>query len=67
MRFTEHLAAEVMTQEAWEALHKPCLAADEHFERAPFQHPDGNWFWLECLCGAKHLCSREITDPQTPH
>ena len=57
MKFTEHLAGKVKTTDEWKAEHARCLVADgDAFTSEPFPHPSGDWFWLVCLCGAKHLC-----------
>lgn len=56
VKFTEHLTGKVMTTAEWRATHAACLADGETFTREPFQHPSGSWFWLVCICGAKHLC-----------
>ena len=68
MKFTEHLAGKVQTTAAWKAEHEPCLAADgDAFTTEPFKHPDGTWFWLVCLCGAKHLCNEADRPPARTH
>lgn len=45
--------AHVMESIEWDAKH----AAHAHgpFTEQPFPHPDGNFYWKVCSCGAKHL------------
>lgn len=51
--FTEDLTGTPQTTEAWKAAHAACLDTGDDFERTAFV---GRWFWLECLCGSRHLC-----------
>jgi hypothetical protein len=57
MKFSEHLAGRVKSTAEWKAEHTRCLADGDTFTHEPFVPPRTcRWYWLRCLCGAKHLC-----------
>lgn len=56
MKFCEHLSGKVKETVEWKVQHADCLKDGDAFSSEPFPHPSGTWFWLVCLCGAKHLC-----------
>ena len=50
-KYCESLEKKVKTNEDWDHEHS------EHGDKtkAPFPHPSGQWYWMVCPCGAKHL------------
>jgi hypothetical protein len=47
------VAAKTLTTAEWLAKHR------NHGDLGQAPHPDGDWYYLVCECGAKHLTSRE--------
>jgi hypothetical protein len=58
----DKLKDKVMTSDDWRAKHRPHLVEYEEtngFKSEPFPHPSGEWYWIVCPCGAKHLTTKE--------
>jgi len=63
-RTCQRLQARTIGTEAWRAQHlehlrDPALG----FTVEDFPHPSGTWFWLICVCGAKHLTMTRSVEP----
>lgn len=51
----------IQTTRTWRAKHREhLLEPGDSFNRLAFPHPSGSWYWLVCVCGAKHLTSEAI-------
>ena len=50
-RACAQIRAKVKTSEEWDAEHED---HGPHI-REPYDHPNGNWYWLVCSCGKRHL------------
>ena len=59
------LHCSIMNDADWDEIHKPHMKRGKDFDREPFPHPSGKWFWVVCQCGAKNLrdgIKRDIDD-----
>lgn len=56
----ERLQAKTVSTQQWQDKHGP---HSKDFGVIPFNHPSGNWYWLVCACGARHLTSDTYVMP----